>query len=257
MFAELLLTGQLTTCAEAAGIAAKASITIPVLTMLEARDGEGAIVDATPALLDGVTPIPMSVAREIAAAAPAFERILTHPITGTVVEVDRYRPTEAMRAWLRARDVHCRFPGCRLPAEYCDLDHTIPASEGGPTSLGNLADLCRWNHTVKGNTRWHVRQLAGGVLEWTSPTGIVLPDIPEPRGVTFTPSPPGGSSTSSTPGASGLRIGGRTYRAQPLGAGDVPRGSLRGGSGHQEVRDSWPRSGNASALDPGPDPPPV
>lgn len=229
VFAELLLTGRLTTCPEAAGISAKVSITMPVLAMLHAQhgdgdgasdgDGDGRALDTSPALLDGVTPIPMSVAKALAANAPAFERILTHPITGTVVEVDRYRPTEAMRAWLRARDVHCRFPGCRLPAERCDLDHTIPASEGGPTSLVNLADLCRWNHTVKGNIGWEVCQLPGGVMEWMSPTGILLKDVPEPRGVTFGPSPPG---------EPGLEIGGAAYRVQPpgpglgSGAGDEP-----------------------------------
>ncbi|WP_424466364.1 DUF222 domain-containing protein [Pseudoclavibacter helvolus] len=225
VFAELLLTGELTSCAQAAGISATASVTMPALAMLDARQGDGTPCDTSPALLDGVTPIPMSVAREIAATAPAFERILTHPITGTVVEVDRYRPTEAMRAWLRARDVHCRFPGCRLPAENCDLDHTIPASEGGPTSLGNLADLCRWNHTVKGNTAWRVRQLPGGVLEWTSPAGIVLRDVPEPRGVTFGP---------SAPGAPGLKVGGRTYRADSPGSGRAP------GSGQESDPGSGP-----------------
>ncbi|PPF78013.1 HNH endonuclease signature motif containing protein [Pseudoclavibacter sp. Z016] len=213
VFAELLLTGELTSCPAAAGITAKASVTMPVLTILDARAGDGSPLETTPALLDGVTPIPMSVAKALAANVPSFERILTHPITGTVVEVDRYRPTEEMRAWLRARDVHCRFPGCRLPAEKCDLDHTIPASEGGPTSLVNLAGLCRWNHTVKGNTAWRVRQLPGGVLEWTSPSGIVLVDAPEPRGVTFGPSPGGAPS---------IEIRGSTYRVQPPGSAPGP-----------------------------------
>lgn len=83
VFAELLLTGELTSCPQAAGIVAKASVAIPVLTMLAdggaAGGGAGAAIDTTPALLDGVTPIPMSLARELAAAAPVFERILTHP----------------------------------------------------------------------------------------------------------------------------------------------------------------------------------
>lgn len=211
VFADLLLTGVPGSCPEAAGITAKAAIVIPALTMLADRDpGTGfGLTDNMPALLDGVTPIPMSVARALAATAPTFERILTHPITGTVVEVDRYRPTEGMRAWLRARDVHCRFPGCRLPAEKCDLDHTIPASEGGPTSLTNLAAFCRWDHTVKGNTAWRTKQLEGGVLHWTSPSGSILTGSPEPRGVQFEPSPPG---------EPGLPINGTNYRVRPVRA---------------------------------------
>lgn len=237
VFAELLLTGELTSCPAAAGITAKASVTMPVLTMLDARAGDGSSLETTPALLDGVTPIPTSVAKALAANAPSFERILTHPIAGTVVEVDRYRPTEEMRAWLRARDVHCRFPGCRLPADKCDLDHTIPASEGGPTSLVNLAGLCRWNHTVKGNTAWRVRQLPGGVLEWTSPSGIVLVDAPEPRGVTFGPAPGG---------VPGIEVRGSTYRVQPPGSAPGPfSGPVAG-----------PEADSASGPAPGPAPGP-
>ncbi|WP_292874095.1 HNH endonuclease signature motif containing protein, partial [Microbacterium sp.] len=90
------------------------------------------------------------------------------------------------------RDKHCRFPGCRQPTWRCDIDHTKDAAHGGETRICNLAHLCRRHHILKHHTAWRVRQLADGVLEWTSPTGRIYRDIPTPP-VTFTPSadPPG------------------------------------------------------------------
>jgi len=32
----------------------------------------------------------------------------------------------------------CRWPGCDRPAVDCDLDHTIPYSQGGLTHAANL-----------------------------------------------------------------------------------------------------------------------
>ena len=37
--------------------------------------------------------------------------------------------------WVRARDRHCRFPGCRRPAMQCDLDHVIPHPAGNPPRI--------------------------------------------------------------------------------------------------------------------------
>ncbi|MFM8597776.1 MAG: DUF222 domain-containing protein [Mycobacterium sp.] len=39
----------------------------------------------------------------------------------------RYRPSEALAEFVRARDLTCRFPHCDVPAELCDLDHTTAA----------------------------------------------------------------------------------------------------------------------------------
>ena len=112
--------------------------------------------------------------------------MLTHPVTGAILAVDRYRPGEDLKRLLRVRDEHCRFPGCRMPAHRCDLDHTHDAALGGDTCDGNLAHLCRRHHTLKHATPWTVRQRPGGILEWTSPTGRTYTDTPEPV-LRFTP----------------------------------------------------------------------
>ncbi|GAA3601813.1 HNH endonuclease signature motif containing protein [Agrococcus terreus] len=175
--AELLLCGQAPDDAHAASaITPVVTVTIPATALL-ADDGAA---DPDPASLDGRTLVDAATARALAAGASGWERLFLSPVTGRALAVDRYRPSAAQRRWLRARDGRCRFPGCGAPAHRADADHTRDHAHGGPTADGNLAHLCRRHHSIKHATRWRVRQLPGGVLEWTSPTGTILTDEPEP-----------------------------------------------------------------------------
>ncbi len=54
-----------------------------------------------------------------------------------------YVPSKALADFVRCRDLTCRFPGCDHPAMDCDLDHTIPHAQGGPTHAANLKCYCR------------------------------------------------------------------------------------------------------------------
>ncbi len=159
-------------------IRAKVQIVVPVLTLLGC--------DADPAALVGRSPIDPETARELARLTRSpWERILTHPVTGAVLHVDTYQRTAAIDRYLRARDQHCRFPGCRLPAVRCEVDHTIDHALGGPTDARNLAHLCQRHHSMKQFTAWRVRQLGGGALEWTSPLGRTYIEEPPSLGVHF------------------------------------------------------------------------
>ena len=128
-------------------------------------------IDDLPAQLAGYGPITAEAARELAADA-TWRRILTDPDTGAVRDVGTttYTPPAGLAAHVRARDGTCRWPGCRLPAQRCDLDHTEPYPRG-PTADYNLAALCRPHHRLKTHTTWQVTQGTDGVLAWTSPTG--------------------------------------------------------------------------------------
>lgn len=42
-----------------------------------------------------------------------------------------------VRAAVNARDRGCRFPGCAMPAEHCDLHHVQGREHGGPTTVDN------------------------------------------------------------------------------------------------------------------------
>ena len=128
--------------------------------------------------LAGYGPITADAARAVAADA-VWRRIVTDPLTGTVIDVGRttYRPPAGLADLVRARDGTCRFPGCGRSAAGCELDHLVPFPDG-PTSAGNLADECSRHHHLKHDTDWHVVALPGGALEWKSPTGATYRTYP-------------------------------------------------------------------------------
>ncbi|WP_262002555.1 HNH endonuclease signature motif containing protein [Microbacterium sp. Mcb102] len=216
LLADLLLTGTPaghdTTDGLLGEIRARVEVSVPVMSLMSLMDDDRDVPDAAafvrtpgdvgcgrsggslpsvlpPALLDGTTPIDITTARRLAGSAMGWDRVLTHPISGALLAVDRYRPSEQLRRHLRARDQRCRFPGCGIVARKCDLDHNHAASTGGATTDVNLAAFCRRHHMLKHHSPWHVEQRAGGVLEWTSPTGRSYIDRPPPQNtVTFTDS---------------------------------------------------------------------
>ena len=199
VFSDLLLSGAPALDPTASGdgegslgaIRAQVQVIVPALTLLGVDDG--------PADLVGRSPIDADTARCLAGDTHSWARVLTDPVEGTVLAVDRYRTPWPQRRFLRARDQHCRFPGCRRAAIRCEIDHTIDAAKGGPTALWNLAHLCQRHHSMKQFTRWKVRQLPGGVLEWTSPTGrIYREDAPAPP-VAFAPASTGTTAVDEPP----------------------------------------------------------
>ncbi len=81
-----------------------------------------------------------------------------------------YTPSRGLADFVRCRDLTCRFPGCDQPATRCDLDHTTPHADGGPTHASNLKALCRRHHLLKTFWGWHDKQLRDGTVIWTSPS---------------------------------------------------------------------------------------
>ena len=95
-----------------------------------------------------------------------------------------YRPSAALEEFVRVRDLTCRFPGCQAPAEFCDIDHTLPYPVG-PTHPSNLKCLCRKHHLLKtfwtGVGGWADQQSPDGTVMWTSPTGKTYKTLPGSR----------------------------------------------------------------------------
>lgn len=137
--------------------------------------------------MEGYGPIPVAMARDIAADSGTWNKISVNIASGTILSVDNYRPSEAIRRFLTARDQHCRFPGCRVPVHRCDFDHTVDAALGGETSTTNLGALCRGHHILKHHSGWGVEQRLNGDYNWTSPTGRTSTTTPTSR-VLFRPS---------------------------------------------------------------------
>jgi hypothetical protein len=96
-----------------------------------------------------------------------------------------------MRETVILRDGTCCFPGCRVDARNCDLDHIqayIPPDDGGPpgqTTPDNLACLCRRHHRLKTFTAWTyqaIRTTTGTRgYAWTSPHGHRYLTHPDPK----------------------------------------------------------------------------
>lgn len=179
LFADLLLASE---PSEALGtgldrIQARVQVTVAATTL--------AGLDDRPAELDGHGPLDPDIARALAGRHTGWSRVFLDA-DGMVTETDTYTPTEGMRRFLRARDQHCRFPGCRMPVHRCDIDHNHDHAQGGRTRLDNLSHFCRGHHALKhpdigSDHRWSARALPDGSIEWSSPLGRRYPDHPSRR----------------------------------------------------------------------------
>lgn len=161
--------------AAARGVRASVFVTVPVLGLLHDTDASRAAAGIDPPTVEGIGPIPLPVARELAGGAAGWTRVLTHPETGMVLSVgrDQYRPPPALQKLVKWRADRCMGPGCGMPATRCDVDHHVDWALGGATALTNLGPLCRGHHTVRHHTDWRIDPVpgSGGAVRWTSPTG--------------------------------------------------------------------------------------
>ncbi|MFK4806469.1 DUF222 domain-containing protein [Microbacterium sp. ZW CA_36] len=159
----------------ARGARATVFVTTPVLALLHDSDASRAAAGIDPPVVEGIGPIPLPVARELAGGASGWTRVLTHPETGMVLSVgrDQYRPPPALQKLVKWRADRCMGPGCGMPASRCDVDHNVDWALGGHTELTNLAPLCEGHHTVRHHTDWSIEQVpgSGGAVRWTSPSG--------------------------------------------------------------------------------------
>ncbi|MBB2891476.1 HNH endonuclease signature motif containing protein [Flexivirga oryzae] len=125
------------------------------------------------ATVPGVGIIPATIIQELSRSFGAtITRALLDADTGVTIATSNthYRPSTKLAAFVRARDVHCRFPGCTRPARWCDIDHVTPWPAGDTTPT-NLHCLCRHHHRAKHSTGWSVTMTPDGVCTWTTPTG--------------------------------------------------------------------------------------
>ncbi|MBV9141908.1 MAG: DUF222 domain-containing protein [Pseudonocardiales bacterium] len=164
-------------------------VTVPYTALLGA--------DEVPGELAGYGPVPAAVARDLAAGG-TWRRVLTDPVSGRPVDYGtiRYRPPAHLAGLVITRDQTCQFPGCRVPAHRCDLDHGVaydPATGTGPTSDTNLGPKCRRHHQVKQTPGWSVTQHPDGCTTWVTPSGhryhSQQPPLTDPEPLTTHPAP--------------------------------------------------------------------
>ena len=116
-------------------------------------------------------------------ACDATRVIMWHEPDGRVVEVGARTRTipPAIRRALHHRDGGCRFPGCGLP--FGQGHHIRHWAHGGPTTLSNLAMLCRRHHRAVHEEGYQVERHSDGALRFRRPDGRLLPDVPPPPAV--------------------------------------------------------------------------
>jgi len=192
------------------------------LTLTEAlTPTTGKLANLRPAAMMGGQFLPGAIACRAAVGATLTP--IVHP--GQAPPEPRYRPSKKLADFVRCRDMTCRYPGCRVPATNCDVDHSIPWPYG-PTAASNLKCLCRRHHLLKtfwgGENGWRERQLDDGTVIWTAPDGrehlttpgsrLLFPELSSPTTTVATAGRP-------TPHTAGLTMPRRkTTRAQDRAA---------------------------------------
>ncbi|MEV4511872.1 DUF222 domain-containing protein [Dactylosporangium sp. NPDC049525] len=127
-----------------------------------------------PAVMDGWGPIPDDLASRLSCDA-ILQPLLLHPDNGVPLKLGRaYRNTPpALRRTLAARDPECRWPGCRIPASWCDSHHLREwVRHHGDTDVSNLVILCRYHHVCVHERGWAMdRDPDTGWITITRPDG--------------------------------------------------------------------------------------
>ncbi|ABM15959.1 protein of unknown function DUF222 [Mycolicibacterium vanbaalenii PYR-1] len=130
--------------------------------------------DSGVALLPGVKILPLVALAEAIRSGAATKTLW---LPGPDPE-PHYRPSAKLAAFVRARDLFCRYPGCDVPAEHCDLDHVVPYPYG-PTHPSNLNCKRRTHHLGKTFAEgWQEQQLPDGTVLWTTPAGQRCTTVP-------------------------------------------------------------------------------
>src|SRR5947207_2508654 len=158
-------------------------------------------------LEDGVR-VPAETSQRL--ACDASRVMMRHDPDGRIVEVGARTRTipPALRRALHHRDRGCRFPGCGL--RFGQGHHIRHWAHGGPTTLSNLALLCRRHHRAVHEEGYQVERQRDGQLKFRRPDGRPLPDVPAPPEVPTDPI----AALRALHEAQGLRIHPRTARPE-------------------------------------------
>ncbi len=111
-------------------------------------------------------------------ACDASRVVMRHDEDGRVVEIGARTRTipPALRRALQHRDRGCRFPGCGV--RFGQGHHLHHWAQGGPTTLSNLALLCRRHHRAVHEEGYQVARGPDGALRFSRPDGRPLPEVP-------------------------------------------------------------------------------
>jgi 5-methylcytosine-specific restriction endonuclease McrA len=162
-------------------------------------------------VLEGGTHVSAETSRRL--ACDATRVVMRHDPDGRLVEVGARTRTipPALRRALHHRDRGCRFPGCDVSVG--QGHHIRHWAHGGPTTLSNLALLCRRHHRAVHEEGYLVERQPDGELRFRRPDGRPVPDVPLPPAVPDDPV----HALRARNQAVGLRLDASTTRPTWLG----------------------------------------
>jgi len=146
-------------------------------------------------------------------ACDASRVVMRHDEDGRLPEIGARTRTipPALRRALHHRDGGCRFPGCG--GRFTQAHHLRHWAQGGPTTLSNLARLCRRHHRAVHEEGYQVERQPDGALRFRRPDGRLLPEVPPPAAVPPDPV----QALRAQHDAQGLRLHARTACPSWLG----------------------------------------
>ncbi len=127
-------------------------------------------------VLEGGAHVSAETSRRL--ACDASRVVMRHDEDGRLLEVGARTRTipPALRRALHHRDQGCRFPGCGV--RFGQGHHLRHWAQGGPTTLSNLALLCRRHHRAVHEEGYQVEREPDGTLQFRWPDGRPFPDVP-------------------------------------------------------------------------------
>ena len=112
-------------------------------------------------------PVTAATIRKIACDADIIPVLLGSQ--GRILDIGRTSrifPPHIRKA-ITARDQGCAFPGCTIPAPWCEAHHINYWSRGGTTSTDNGTLLCSHHHHLTHKEQWTIQIRAG--IPWFIP----------------------------------------------------------------------------------------
>ncbi|CAN7295057.1 DUF222 domain-containing protein [Arthrobacter sp. LjRoot14] len=130
-------------------------------------------------------PVTAATVRKIACDADIIPVLLGSQ--GRVLDIGRTTrifPPHIRKA-ITARDQGCAFPGCTIPAPWCEAHHITYWSHGGTTSTENGTLLCSHHHHLIHKEQWHIQVKTG--IPWFIPPPHIDPHQKPQRNNYFRP----------------------------------------------------------------------
>ncbi|MET4135306.1 DUF222 domain-containing protein [Pseudarthrobacter sp. PvP090] len=130
-------------------------------------------------------PVTASTVRKIACDADIIPVLLGGE--GRILDIGRASRVfpPHLRKALTARDQGCAFPGCTIPASWCEAHHISYWSRGGTTGTENGTLLCSHHHHVIHKEHWTIQVRTG--IPWFIPPPHIDPHQKPRRNYYFRP----------------------------------------------------------------------